>query len=79
MILTIFWLRVLKTLELPRISILEIVLMRVYFSVSNAIAIDDSINEKKYPKSLDILDLNNPEELINWIDKNAKRVLIQGR
>lgn len=64
----------LKTLELPRISIFRDSLDESYFSVSNAIAIDETINKNNIPKSLDILDLNNPEELINWIDKNAKRV-----
>lgn len=64
----------LKTLELPRISIFRNNLDESYFSVSNALAIDETINKEIIPKSLDILDLNNPEELINWIDKNAKKV-----
>ena len=33
-----------------------------------------NLNKKDIPKSLDILDLNNPLEIIQWIDKNAKRV-----
>ena len=64
----------LKTLELPRISIFRNKLDDSYFELSNALAIDDSINKKDIPKSLDILDLNNPLEIIQWIDKNAKRV-----
>ena len=64
----------LKTLELPRISIFRDRLDESYFDVSNALAIDETIDKKLVPKSLDILDLNNPQELINWIDKNAKRV-----
>ncbi|MDX4061891.1 molybdopterin-guanine dinucleotide biosynthesis protein B [Aliarcobacter skirrowii] len=64
----------LKTLELPRISVFRNSLDESYFNVSNAIAIDETINKNNIPKSLDILDLNNPEEIINWIDKNAKRV-----
>ncbi|HRM77116.1 MAG TPA: molybdopterin-guanine dinucleotide biosynthesis protein MobB, partial [Aliarcobacter cryaerophilus] len=64
----------LKTLELPRISIFRNKLDDSYFEVSNALAIDDSINKKDIPKSLDILDLNDPLEIIKWIDKNAKRV-----
>lgn len=64
----------LKTLELPRISIFRNKLDDSYFSVSNALAVDETIEKNCIPKSLDILDLNNPEEIINWIDKNAKRV-----
>ena len=64
----------LKTLELPRISIFRNRLDESYFSVSNAIACDETINSNEIPSDLDILDLNNPEELILWINKNAKRV-----
>jgi molybdopterin-guanine dinucleotide biosynthesis adapter protein len=64
----------LKTLNLPRISIFRNKLDDSYFNVSNALAVDETIDKSNIPKSLDILELNNPEEIINWIDKNAKRV-----
>ena len=64
----------LKTLDLQRISIFRNKLDDSYFNVSNALAVDETIDKSSIPKSLDILDLNNPEEIINWIDKNAKRV-----
>jgi molybdopterin-guanine dinucleotide biosynthesis adapter protein len=64
----------LKTLDLPRISIFRNRLDESYFSVSNAIACDETINNNEIPNDLDILDLNNPEEMILWINKNAKRV-----
>ena len=64
----------LKTLELPRISIFRNKLDESYFDVTNAIACDETINKNEIPDSIDILDLNNPEELILWINKNAKRV-----
>ncbi|QKF67148.1 molybdenum cofactor guanylyltransferase protein B [Arcobacter venerupis] len=64
----------LKTLDLPRISIFRNRLDESYFSVSNAIACDETINNNEIPNDLDILDLNNPEEIILWINKNAKRV-----
>jgi molybdopterin-guanine dinucleotide biosynthesis adapter protein len=64
----------LKSLEIPRISIFRDRLDESYFSVSNAIACDETINSNEIPNDLDILDLNNPEELILWINKNAKRV-----
>jgi len=64
----------LKSLEIPRISIFRDRLDESYFNVSNAIACDETINSNGIPSDLDILDLNNPEEIILWINKNAKRV-----
>ncbi len=64
----------LKTLELPRISIFRNNLDESYFKFTQAIACDDSINKDEIPSNIDKLDLNNPQELIKWIDKNAKRV-----
>ena len=64
----------LKTLELPRISIFRNRLDENYFSVTNAIASDETIDNNDIPDYIEKLDLNNPEELIVWIDKNAKRV-----
>lgn len=64
----------LKTLELPRISIFRNKLDETYFNVTNAIACDETIDIKEIPEGIDVLDLNNPEEMILWIDKNAKRV-----
>ena len=64
----------LKSLELPRISIFRDRLDESYFSVSDAIACDETIKEKDIPNYLSKLDLNNPEQIIAWIDKNAKRV-----
>lgn len=64
----------LKTLDLPRISVFRNTLDERYFEVSDAIASDETIDKKLIPSNIDKLDLNNPEEMINWIDKNAKRV-----
>jgi len=66
----------LKTLPLPRISVFRNSLDSDYFPFMNALAIDDSIDTKSYdmPKGVDILDLNNPDEVISWILKNAKEV-----
>ena len=64
----------LKTLPLPRISIFRNSLDETYFEVTNAIASDDTINNDDIPNSIDKLDLNNSEEIISWIEKNAKRV-----
>ena len=66
----------LKNLPLPRISIFRDTLDTDYFSYMNALATDNSIDTTKYelPKSIDILDLNNPDDVISWIFKNAKKV-----
>lgn len=64
----------LKTLPLPRISIFRNALDENYFQVTDAIASDETIDDNEIPSAIDKLDLNNPEELINWINLNAKRV-----
>ncbi len=66
----------LKNLPLPRISIFRNSLDCDYFPYMNALAIDDSIDTKEYelPRDVDILDLNNPDEVISWILNNAKEV-----
>ena len=66
----------LKTLPLPRVAIFRNSIEESYLSCSEAIAIDNTINLNSYtiPNNIDILDLNNPLEIIEWIDKNAKRV-----
>ncbi len=66
----------LKNLPLPRISIFRESLDSDYFPYMNALAIDDTVNTDNYemPKGVDILDLNNPDEVISWILKNAKEV-----
>jgi len=66
----------LKNLPLPRISVFRDSLDSDYFPYMNALAIDDSIKKENYdiPNGVDILELNNPDEVISWILKNAKEV-----
>lgn len=66
----------LKTLPLPRLSVFRNKLEEDYFPMSNALAIDDTINIDDYnmPEHLDILDLNDTDSIVNWILKNAKKV-----
>ncbi len=66
----------LKTLALPRIAIFRNKIEESYLSYSEAIAIDNTIDLKNYtiPNHIDILDLNNTTQIIEWIDKNAKSV-----
>ena len=66
----------LKTLPLPRIAIFRGTIELDYLDCSEAIAIDDSIDIDDYniPSYIDILDLNNTTQIIEWIEKNAKEV-----
>jgi len=66
----------LKTLPLPRIAIFRDTIDESYFECSEAIAIDDSIDIDSYdiPSGIDILDLNNTTQIIEWINNHAKEV-----
>lgn len=66
----------LKTLPLPRIAIFRNRVDESYFDCSDAMAVDHTIDPAKenIPESIDILDLNNPEEVIVWIKQHAKEV-----
>ncbi len=66
----------LKTLPLPRISIFRNSIDEDYYHCMNALAIDHTIDlkEENVPKEIDILDLNNTGQIIDWITKNAKEV-----
>ena len=63
----------LKTLPLPRIAIFRNKIDESYFDCSEAIAIDDSIDINQYniPESIDILNLNDTAQIIEWINENA--------
>ncbi len=66
----------LKNLPLPRISVFRNSLDEGYFPFMDALAIDETIQLDNYdvPKNVDTLDLNNPNQVIDWILKNAKEV-----
>lgn len=66
----------LKTLPLPRISIFRNSIDKDYYHCMNALAIDNSIDaqQENVPEDIDILDLNNIDQIIDWILKNAKEV-----
>ena len=66
----------LKNLPLPRISIFRNAIDKDYFPYMDALAIDESIEIEKnsLSKDVDILDLNNTDEVISWILKNAKKI-----
>lgn len=66
----------LKTLPLPRIAIFRNEIDLSYLDFSEALAIDNTIDINAYniPNHIDILDLNNTQEIIEWIDKNSKSI-----
>ena len=66
----------LKTLRLPRIAIFRDKIDLSYLDFSEALAVDHTVDLTLYniPSSIDILDLNNTQQIIEWIDKNAKSV-----
>lgn len=66
----------LKNLPLPRISVFRDSLDETYFPYMDALAIDATINISEYdlPKSVDVLNINNCEDVIKWIFENAKEV-----
>ena len=64
----------LKTLPLPRICVCRGELNTNYFDVSDTLAIDHTIDKNEIPKNMEVLDLNNEQQIINWIEKNSKKV-----
>ncbi len=63
----------LKNLPLPRIAIFRNEIDESYFSCSEAIALDDTVDRTKYtiPENIDILNLNNEDEIIAWVQTHA--------
>jgi len=66
----------LKNLPLPRISVFRNKIDEEYFPYMNALAIDHTIDptNEKIPSTVDVLDLNDPDKIINWILTNAKEI-----
>ncbi len=64
----------LKTLPLPRIGVFRSAVDESYFAYIDAVAIDESVDTSSIPSNITILDLNNPEMIIEWIEKHAKEV-----
>jgi molybdopterin-guanine dinucleotide biosynthesis protein B len=64
----------LKTLPLPRIAIFRNKIEEDYLPYSDAIAIDESVDIQMYDidKKIKILNLNDPQAIIEWIKINAK-------
>ena len=61
----------LKYLPLPRIGVFRGKIDESYFRYVKAVAIDNSIDKSKIPNHIEILDLNNIDEIIDWVLNNA--------
>ncbi len=63
----------LKTLPLPRLAVFRNRIELDYLPYISALAVDDSIQIDQYdlPNDLDILDLNDLESIIEWIDDHS--------
>lgn len=66
----------LKTLPLPRIAIFRGAIDESYFPYSEAIAVDGTVDLSAYeiPETIDILDLNDTDGIVAWIQTHAKAV-----
>ncbi|MDO7253554.1 molybdopterin-guanine dinucleotide biosynthesis protein B [Helicobacter cappadocius] len=65
----------LKELELPRICVVRDEIDEKYIPYSDAFALDMSVkNISILPSGVCVLDVNNPKEIIEWIDKNARKI-----
>jgi molybdopterin-guanine dinucleotide biosynthesis protein B len=66
----------LKNLPLPRIGVFRETIEETYLPYVQAIAIDKSITPSQYNtlQGVDILDLNTPQQIIEWIDHHAKEI-----
>jgi molybdopterin-guanine dinucleotide biosynthesis protein B len=64
----------LKWINLPRIGVFRGKIQEDYLDKIQALAIDDSINLEEFniSKKIEILDLNNIDEVAEWILKNGK-------
>jgi molybdopterin-guanine dinucleotide biosynthesis protein B len=66
----------LKTLPLPRIAIFREKIDESYLPYSEAIAIDETVDISAYeiPERISVLNLNNTDEILAWIQTHAKKV-----
>lgn len=65
----------LKELDFPRICVARGEINEEYIPYSDAFALDKDIkNHSILPVNACVLDINNPQEIIEWIDKNARKI-----
>ena len=61
----------LKYLPLPRIGVFRGKIDESYFRYVKAVAIDDTIDKNEIPSNIEVLDLNNIDEIIDWVLNNS--------
>jgi len=61
----------LKEIQLPRISVFRGKIEESYLPYSDALACDDTVKNKDLT-NLDILDLNNTQQILEWVKSHAK-------
>ncbi len=64
----------LKYLPLPRLAVFRGDADESYFRYIKAVAIDESVDKSKIPSNIEILDLNNVDEIIEWVLNNAQDI-----
>ncbi|MEO1928224.1 MAG: molybdopterin-guanine dinucleotide biosynthesis protein B [Nautiliaceae bacterium] len=64
----------LKYLPLPRIAVFRGDVDESYFRYIKAVAVDESVDKSKIPPHIEILDLNNIDEIIEWVLTNAEDI-----
>ncbi|WP_024787907.1 MULTISPECIES: molybdopterin-guanine dinucleotide biosynthesis protein B [unclassified Lebetimonas] len=64
----------LKYLPLPRIGIFRGDVDESYFRYIKAVAVDESVDKSKIPQNIEILNLNDTDQIIEWVLNNAKEV-----
>lgn len=65
----------LKELDFPRICVARDGVDDEYIPYSDAFALEKNAkNNSNLPLDACVLDINNPQEIIEWIDKNARKI-----
>ncbi|NPA60797.1 MAG: molybdopterin-guanine dinucleotide biosynthesis protein B [Epsilonproteobacteria bacterium] len=64
----------LKSIPLPRVAIFRGGVDESYMSCSSAVAIDDTIDRDMIPEGIDVLNLNDVDMVIEWIEQNGEEI-----
>lgn len=65
----------LKELDFPRICVARDKIDEEYIPYSDAFALDENAkNHSNLPLNACVLDINSPQEIIEWINKNARKI-----
>jgi len=64
----------LKYLPLPRLAVFRCDVDESYFRYIKAVAVDESVDKSLIPEHIEILDLNNTDQIIEWVLNNAQDI-----